>query len=79
MWGNINELYSIILILFGKTCFNLFIIPIVLEHLFAIFSICLCQFNCVSSVRSKKLKYWTLSMLTPSIVSVGTITFLFGI
>ena len=47
MWGNINELYSIILILFGKTCFNLFIIPIVVENLFAIFSMCLCQFKCV--------------------------------
>ena len=32
MWGNINELYSVILILFGKTCLNLFIIPIVLKH-----------------------------------------------
>ena len=35
MWGSINELYSIIVIRFGKTCFNLLIIPIVLEHLFA--------------------------------------------
>ena len=61
MWCNINDLYSIILILFGKTRFNLFIIPIVLEYLFAIFSICLCQFKCVSNIRPKKLKYWTLS------------------
>ena len=77
MWGNINELYSIILIHFGKTCFNLFIIPIVLEHLFAILSICLRQFKCVSNIKPKKLKCWILSMFTPSIVSVGTITFLF--
>ena len=79
MWCNINDLYSIILILFGKTRFNLFIIPIVLEHLFAIFSICLCQFKCVSNIRPKKLKYWTLSMFTPYIFSVGAITRLFGI
>ena len=79
MWGNINELYSIILIRFGKTCFNLFIIPIVLEHLFAIFSMCLCQFKCVFNIKPKKLKCWTLSMLTPSIVSVGNFTFLFGV
>ena len=53
MWGNINELNSVILILNGKTCFNLFSIPIVLEHLFATFSICLCQFRCVSNVGLK--------------------------
>ena len=74
MWGNINELYSIILMLFGKTCFNLFIILIVLEHLFAIFSICLCQFKYMSNVRPKKLKCWTLSMFTLSVVSICTIT-----
>ena len=79
MWGNINELYSVIFMLNGKTCFNLFIIPIVLEYLFATFSICLCQFRCVSNVRPKKFKCCTLSMFTPSIVNVGTITLLFGI
>ena len=67
MWGNINKLYNIIMILFGKTCFNLFIIPIVLEHLFAIFSICLCQFKCVSNIKPEieMLKCWTLSMFIP--------------
>ena len=53
-------------------------IPIVLEHLFAIFSKCLCQFKCMSNMKSKKLKCWTLSMFTPSIVSVFTFAFLFG-
>ena len=79
MWGNICELYSVILMLNGKTCFNLFIIPIVLEHLFATFSICLCQFRCVSNVRPKKLKCWTFSMFTQSIINMGITALLFGI
>ena len=79
MWGNINELYSINMIVFCKTFFNLFINPIVLEYLFAIFSMRLCQFKCMSNIKPMKLKCWTLSMFTPSIVNVGTITFFYGI
>ena len=64
MWGNINELYSVIFILNGKTCFKLFIIPFDLEHLFGTFSICLCQLRYVSNVWPKILKCWTISMFS---------------
>ena len=37
MCGTINELYNIVLISRGKICFNLFKIPIFLEHAFYIF------------------------------------------
>ena len=79
MWGNINALYSVLLILNGNICFNFFIIPIVLEHVFATFSMCVCKFLCMSNVTPKKLKCWTLSTFTASIFNVGTITLLFGI
>ena len=47
----------------GKMCFNLFNIPIVLEHLFAIFRILFFHSRLSLIVNPKKLKYVTLSML----------------
>ena len=58
MCGNISALYSIIFIRWGKVCFSLFNIPIILEHLLDTFSECFFQFTCVSRVSPKKFFYF---------------------
>ena len=55
MCGTINELNDILLISRGNICFNLFKIPIVLEHVFDIFSVCFFQFKFVSITKPKKI------------------------
>ena len=69
MCGTNNVLYSIILILIGRT--SLFSVPIILEHLFDIFSECFFQFSWVSNVNPKKLKSLTLIIIILFILGTG--------
>ena len=76
MCGNNSALYSIIFIRWGKVCFSLFSIPIILEHLLDTFSECFFQFTCVSRVSPKKLNSSTFSIIVLIIVGVSVLTFL---
>ena len=66
-----------ILICVGNTCFSLLMIPIVLEHLFAVLSVCCFQFICASSVRPRKLKSDTNCIGVSSIFKLGKSILLF--
>ena len=67
MWDNIKTLYYNFFISRDSTYFNIFNIPVILEHLFEICSTCV-QLRCVSSLR--KLSSSTLSMLMLYILRV---------
>ena len=60
-------LYNIIFILSGNNRLSLFRISIILEHLFEIFLMWLCQFNCSLKLIPRKLNSSTLSMYVLSI------------
>ena len=62
MCGDINELYNIVFICKSSTCFNLFNMSIILEHLFDTFSVFFFQFRFVSKVNPKKLNSSTYSI-----------------
>ena len=66
-----------ILICVGNTCFSLLMIPVVLEHLFAVLSVCCFQFRCASSVRPIKLKSDTNGIGVSSIFKLGKSNLLF--
>ena len=68
-------LYSIILILIGSTSLSLFIVPIILEHLFDIFSECFFQFSWISKVNTKKLKSSTFVIIVLFILGTGALNF----
>ena len=51
MCDNINELNNRAFICTGSTCFNLFNMPIFLEHLFETFSVCFFKFRFVFKVK----------------------------
>ena len=46
----------------SNSCFNLFNMPIVFEHLFDIFSVCFLEFRLVSKVNHRKVNSSTLSI-----------------
>ena len=78
--GNTSELYNIIFMLRGNNSLSLLRIPIVLEHLFEIFSIWLFQFNCSLKVNPRKLNSCTLSIfMLPIFSNSGFIHFLLAI
>ena len=60
--GNISELYRSLSIDWGKTRFNLFIMPNDLEILFAILWVCSFQVMFSSNISPKKLNFDTLSI-----------------
>ena len=60
-------LYNIIFILRGNNRLSLFKIPIILEHLFEIVLMWLCQFNCSLKLIPRKLNSSTLSIYVLSI------------
>ena len=52
----------------GRKCLSLFMIPIVREHLFAVFSICCFHCRCSSIVSPRKLKSFDCCIIVPSIL-----------
>ena len=53
MCGNSSALHSMILMLCGRICLSLYIIPIIREHLLVILSECFFQFKFESSVNER--------------------------
>ena len=68
-------LYSIIFILIGSTSLSLFSVPIILEHLFDIFSECFFQFSWVSKGNPKTLKSSTFVIIILFILGIGVLNF----
>ena len=60
-------LYNIIFLLRGNNRLSLFRIPIVQEHVFEIFSMWLCHFNCSLKLIPRKLNSSTVSIFVLSI------------
>ncbi len=69
------ELYWVVFIFCGSKCFSLFIIPVVLDILFAISSAWLFQLMFLFMMSPRKFKSFTLSIMLSFIFMTGEFIF----